>query len=381
MTTLKKKGFPAKSLKELAKTPEHSFQNKFPGYQRDYLRRLKAEAIAEATPSREEQFKKFLIKGRSFKQIQEKFGEISDELLKTKYEGLNLFTQRNLYNEVIYILLPEPPKTLELLPKEYTYAIGKDSKDTEQPYLLIQLPDFVGKVTIVPLFDVHFGNFAHEHEKFLGYLRWIAETPNVYVILGGDLCENAIDDGRGMMYDQDENPMSQLDKVTKMLAPIAHKILVSVPGNHEERTYKHTGIDFAAVLADRLKVPYFSGPVWMSVLANTYRWTYYIFHGRGNSQTKGGKMNSAGRARKWTAVVHFFISGHVHDCVAESETLMVEDYETASLKFVKQWTVIAQAFLGWYNTYAYRAGYQPPAQGGVSTELFDDGRYRAHLTE
>lgn len=373
--------FPKSKWKTLAETPEDKLKTLFPEYKRDDLRGLKRDIINAEAGTDEERFKRFLIKGRTLKQIQEKFGKDAERLLSTKYEGLNLFKQRNLYNEVVHILLPEPPKDIVLQPKAYVHHIGTDDKGHEQPYLLVQLPDFKGKVIIAPLFDVHYGNFAHEHEKFLGYIRWVKETPNVYVILGGDLIENAIDDGRGMTYDQTENPMTQLDRITRLLAPIAHKILVSVPGNHEDRTYKKTGVDFAELLAHRLGVPYFSGPVWMSVVANTYRWTYYIFHGRGNSQTKGGKMNAAGRARKWTGLVHFFISGHVHDCVAESETIMVEDYETSSLKFLKQWTVIAQAFLGWYKTYAYRAGYQPPAQGGVSTELFEDGRYRAYLTE
>lgn len=351
------------------------------GSLRSKYRRLKQRSDVPMAINQEDSFKRFLVKAKTEKEIQQKFGDRAKELLEGKYEDLILYTQRNNYHELVYILLPKPEKGLKLLPKKYDYHVGHDDQGEEQPYLLVQVPDFKGKIIIAPLFDVHFGNAAHKHEKFLGYLRWIRETPNVYAILGGDLMETALDDGRGMSYDQSENPQTQLDTMTQLLAPIAHKILVSVPGNHEERVYKKTGIDIAQVLAERLKIPYFSGPVTMSLTANTYKWTFYIFHGYGNSQTKGGKANMAARPKNWTGLVHFFVSGHVHDCIATSEMVMIEDPINCRLLEVKQWVVVAQSFLKWYKTYAYRAGYKPPAAGGVSMELYDNGNYRAFLTE
>ena len=328
-----------------------------------------------------DKFRAFLLKAKTLKEIEAHFGKDGKKLLKRKFDGLILYTQRNNYNELVYILLPKPAEGIKLLPKKYDYHIGHDENGEEQPYLLVKLPDFKGQVVIAPMFDVHFGSHAHKYEKFLQYVRWVQETPNVYVILGGDLMENAIDDGRGMTYDQDKNPETQLEMLTKILSPIAHKILVSVPGNHEERTSKKTGIDVAQVLADRLKVPYFTGPVTMSIVANTYKWTFYIFHGYGNSQTKGGKANMAARPKGWTGLVHFFVSGHVHDCIVSSEVALIEDPINCRLLEVKQWVVVTQSFLKWYKTYAYRAGYKPPASGGVSMELYDNGKYKAHLTE
>lgn len=320
-------------------------------------------------------FRAFLLKARTEKEIIERFGNL--KLLEGKYEGLNLFTQRNHYNELVYILLPVVSGEVKIAPQAFKYH-----RATDNPYLLVELPKFKGKVIIAPLFDVHYGNVGHKHEKFLGYLRWIKETPNVYVILGGDLMENAIEIGtRGMTYDQTASPMSQLDRMVELLAPIAHKCLLSVPGNHEERTRKATGIDVAQILADRLKVPYFDGPVIMSVMGNTYKWTFYVHHGTGNSQTKGGRMNMASRPKMWTGLINFFVSGHVHDCIAESEVMLVEDTLNCRVVEMKQWTVIAQSFLKWFGTYAYRAEYKPSSAGGVSIELYEGGGYKAYLTE
>ena len=324
---------------------------------------------------RKQDFKTFLLKAKTEKEIVAKFGDL--KLLKGKFDGLNLFTQRNHYNELVYILLPVVVNEVKILPRAFKYHMA-----TDNPYLLVELPKFKGKVVVAPLFDVHYGNVGHKHEKFLGYLRWIKETPNVYVILGGDLMENAIEIGtRGMTYDQTTSPMSQLDRMVELLAPIAHKCLVSVPGNHEERTRKASGIDVAAILAERLKVPYFDGPVIMSLMGNGYKWTFYVHHGTGNSQTKGGRMNMASRPKMWTGLINFFVSGHVHDCIAESEVMLIEDPLNCRVVEMKQWTVISQSFLKWFGTYAYRAEYKPSSAGGVSMELYENGEYKAYLTE
>ena len=329
-------------------------------------------------PQGKDVFRKFLSTAKTEKEILKKFKNL--KFLKEKFEGYTLYTQRNNYNEIVYILLPIHNEEFKLEKKKFTYHIGQGNDGTPDPYILCKIPDFKGDVKIALLFDVHYGNFAHKKEKFLSYINWIKETPNVYAILGGDLMENALDDGRGMTYDQTENPQTQFDEMALLLAPIAHKILCSTTGNHEARTYKKTGIDVMRLLCEKLKIPYFSGPIWLSITANTYKWNLWVSHGFSNSRTKGGKMNSANQPKKFTGLIHFFISGHVHDRVCESEELLTDDPINCRLMEMKQWTIIAPSFLGWKETYAYRAGYPPPASGGVSVELLENGDYRGSLT-
>jgi len=327
----------------------------------------------------EENFVKFLIKGRTERELATKF-ENYKELLTCKHKGLNLFSQRNQFGEMAHILLPEITKEIKIKPRDWTYVVGKSDEGIEQPYIAVNIPKFKDRINIAPLFDVHFGNQAHRHEKFLSYIRWIAETENVYTFIGGDLLENALDDGRGMSYDQNINPDNQLNQICQILAPIAHKILFATTGNHEHRTYAKTGIDIMQIIADRLNIPYFSGPVFLTILSMGYKWNFYAFHGFGNSQTKGGKMNVASRPRNFTNNIHFFVSGHTHDLIVEPETTITEDLMNFRLVYMTQWTVVCPAFMNWENTYAYRAGYKPPTKGGVSIQLFDNGSYRASMT-
>jgi len=69
----------------------------------------------------------------------------------------------------------------------------------------------------------------------------------------------------------------------------------------------------------------------------------------------------------------FFLSGHTHEALVSEDTVMREKAQDGSLAFVPRWVVIAQSFLGWLETYGYRAGYGPVAGGGVLLEMYENG--------
>lgn len=333
-----------------------------------------------------EKFIEFLQRGRSMPEIESMFGkELGEELLDARYPGLNLFTQLNNYSQRIYVLLREFTETLDIQPRVWSFHHSQSAdSDGKQAYQLTQFPEGSfnedGEIKLLPLFDVHYGHHTHKHNKFKGYIEYIRTHDNVFTWGGGDLIENALDDGRGMTYEQEFGPSTQIDRMCWLLAPIAHKILFLQPGNHEWRTYGKTGIDPTKVIADRLGVPYFDCPVFCSVLAGGHKWSIYSQHGAGHAQTKGGKMNAAGRPKKFIDGLNFLVSGHVHDPVVNAETIIAEDIGNCRLIYKQLWTVIAPSFLGFENTYAQRAGYGPPGAGGVSLHLYDNGDYEARLS-
>ena len=328
----------------------------------------------------------FMAKAKTRLEIERRFGTV--EIVDRTFTGYNWFTDKNGHGETIYVLLPEYTQKIAVAPRPWVFHIPMSEQgDFPQGYMKINIPDsffaaLEGKfdeIRLVPLFDVHFGHHAHRADKFDEYLRYIAETPNVFVWGGGDLLENALDDGRGMSYEQAEHPERQIDVMIQKLAPIAHKIFFLQPGNHEWRTYNKAGIDPTQVICRTLDVPYFDGPVIFDILSAGNRWRLHSQHGTTNARTKGGKMNAAGAPRKWTNGVNFFVSGHVHDPVVASETVVDVDVVANRLVYLPQYTVIAPAFLGFEGTYAQRAGYSPPGLGGVSLSLYKDGGYEARL--
>lgn len=323
----------------------------------------------------------FLETGRTYRQLVKKFGEdVKDYLKPGTWGRFTLFKDINKNGEHSFILLPKPINWVSpVQQRDWSYHIP--STDGKQlPYQMIQMPQDVFRIdgrygknfAVVPLFDVHYGSNGHRGRKFQKYLRWITETPGLYVILGGDLMDNALDDGRGMCYDQIINPQTQLDDMTEMLAPIAHRVLTMFPGNHEWRTYKKTGIDISKILADRLDIPYHTGPVLLSILAGDHKFTIDARHGFSRPGTKGGQLNSAMRPMKWMDA-DFFLSGHTHEALVSEDTVIREDAQNGSLAFTPRWVVITQSFMGWLETYGYRAGYGPVAGGGILLEMYENG--------
>lgn len=333
-------------------------------------------------------FVQFLSKSRTRTEIIRKFGvEMAEQLLEGSYIGYNLFKQIDDYGIQCFVLLPQQQDKIVIKPRAFTYHESLASDNTgKQGYILINFPDSAfsdhetgddSEIKIVPLYDVHYGHHTHRHEEFLQVLRYIEETPNVYTFGGGDLLENALDDGRGMTYDNDKNPTTQLQDMISLLAPIAHKMLFMIPGNHEQRTYQKAGIDPTKVIADKLKIPYFDCPVYASLHGAGKKWSIYAKHGSGHAQTKGGKMNMAASAKKFLGFVNFIVSGHVHDPLVNPEIVIVEDPIGNCIVYKKQWVVVCPAFLGYANSYAQRAGYGPPGSGAVALHLLENGKYRA----
>lgn len=333
------------------------------------------------------EFREFLARARTEEEIYSKFGDNTLSLLKYDYVDYCLFEQLNDYGEKIFILLPKLQEDIKPTERDWSYHTSfLDDGVTPQAYQLIKMPDYYFDnddecLDIIPFYDIHYGHYGHKNEKFLKYIRYIKETENVFTFLGGDIMENALDDGRGMTYDESKPPKTQLREIYELLAPIAHKILFCIPGNHEWRTFKRAGIDPMAVLAKWLDVPYFDGPVYCSITGAGYKWKIYAFHGNSSANTKGGKMNSAGRPRRFTDFINFYVSGHCHDPVINSETCICEDPINARLAYRTQWVVICPSFLRFEGTYAYRAGYEPPGKGGVKLRLYKNGDYEAILRD
>ena len=109
-------------------------------------------------------------------------------------------------------------------------------------------------ITIVPIADVHLGAEGCMQQEFIEFVKTIAETPNMYVILGGDLIENATKSSVSNVYRQTMSPMEQKKMMTKILEPIASKVLAVVGGNHERRSSRECDQDITYDIAAKLNI-------------------------------------------------------------------------------------------------------------------------------
>ena len=90
-------------------------------------------------------------------------------------------------------------------------------------------------IVIYPISDVHLGARECMEQEFISFIGTIAEQPNAYVILGGDLIDNGTRNSVTNIFRATMPPSSQKKEMAKILEPIRDKLLCAVSGNHERR--------------------------------------------------------------------------------------------------------------------------------------------------
>jgi predicted phosphodiesterase len=98
-------------------------------------------------------------------------------------------------------------------------------------------------ITIIPIADVHLGARECMEQEFISFIDSIKDKPNVYLVLGGDLINNATRSSVSNIFEEVMRPADQKKEMAKILAPVADKILAAVSGNHERRSGKDADDD------------------------------------------------------------------------------------------------------------------------------------------
>ena len=98
-------------------------------------------------------------------------------------------------------------------------------------------------ITIYPIADVHLGSQECMEQEFIKFINMVKETPNVYLVLGGDLIDNGVRNGLTNVFRATMPPSQQKREMANILAPVRDKILCAVSGNHERRSGKDVDDD------------------------------------------------------------------------------------------------------------------------------------------
>jgi hypothetical protein len=319
----------------------------------------------------------FLAKGRTAEEIAAQGFALDDA---RNVDGYDLFETRNHLQQLTYLLLPKLRKGLKLKPPIWSHRWAVDDDGTPQPYLMIQMPDTKwDKIKVVPLADIHYGAAASMTDKLREYVNWIATSPNTFCFLNGDIMENAHGDScKGVaIYEQEVRPASQVEQMAEILAPIAHKILWAIPGNHEDRS-RTRDYDPLERLCEQLHVPYSYEPIFVDLLWKGTPFSFHAQHGRAGGQTKGGKMNAAARPQEMQEFVMFTVMAHVHDGDVSRNTRICRDRVNFRLELKKQYIIICPSFFRYFGSYASKAGYKPGSYGAINIDLFANGDYHAN---
>jgi len=231
------------------------------------------------------------------------------------------------------------------------------------------LPRDLKEAEIHVLADLHLGDPHCDEKGIIERIRRIAETPNAYALLNGDLMNVATKTSVSDIYAETLTPMQQLNRAGAILAPLKGKILGGTIGNHCERIVRADSIDMMDILARELSFPYCPDGILVFVKLGehggkkNYRqvvYSLYMTHGTGGARTMGGKANGI---QRMAGVVDadIYVMSHVHTPSVFRESFFRVDVPNCAVAHTERLYVITGASMD-YGGYAQRQIYNPASK-------------------
>jgi len=227
-----------------------------------------------------------------------------------------------------------------------------------------------GKIEIVPLGDVHYGNpcFTEKSEtKLDGYIKYILETEGAYTILMGDLIESA---NERATFKITVSPQEQYEWILNKFMPLAkaNKILAIISGNHENWIFNDKGFDIVKTMSLAMGVPYLGDSGYVGLKVGKQFYSIYLIHPRSavtKKSTKIKMMEDIGSIHN----VDIIMCGHIHSLITEEQIMRNPNFVTGDVDNKKQLLIGTGAFLE-YGDYAEQARYKPEKMGAPKIKLY-----------
>lgn len=220
--------------------------------------------------------------------------------------------------------------------------------------------EFNQPITIFPISDVHYGAIGHMEDAWTDFCRMIEQTPNAYVILGGDMINNNTRSSVGSPWDDTVRPREQKKIMVEMLTPIKDRILCCVTGNHEARSLKDADNDPTYDIMAKLDLEDLYRPniAFMKVSLGRRKddntpiqsYTFAVTHGSGGGIYTGATVNRNERFGNVIENLDCLVVGHTHKGTVSKPSKIVIDRKNAKVS-MSHYTVISM--VSWMNYGGY----------------------------
>lgn len=179
---------------------------------------------------------------------------------------------------------------------------------------------YAEEIEVLPMSDLHIGDMNCDYKVILDRIEYIKTHDNVYCILDGDLMDTAVVGSVGDVFAAPLNPQEQIQRCVNLFGDIKNKILAVLPGNHEHRIYKTTGIDTTELFCCQLGIRERYSPTTAVLFIRFGKekhnrpicYTAYVTHGSGGGGRKeGGKINKLADLAM-IVDTDIYITGHTH---------------------------------------------------------------------
>jgi len=214
--------------------------------------------------------------------------------------------------------------------------------------------DFSGldlpQLEILQITDVQFGNTQCDVGALHEYLAWVLAEPQRYVVFGGDMVDAGHAQSKGSPFEQIGDPQEEIWKFAEIVAPIRHRVLGYVGGNHERRSLPTFG-DLGKSLATILKLPYSPGKQHIDILFGEHKPFKITMHhsGPGGGSTIGAVANGLHKLMLQSDS-QLYLAGHLHQALTIPANREVRT--DGGMRLVKIVGARGSSFLKHYGTYA-----------------------------
>jgi predicted phosphodiesterase len=226
--------------------------------------------------------------------------------------------------------------------------------------------------------DWHIGDKHCNISDIKQCIERVKNTPNAYVILNGDLLNNATKTSVSDCYAEQLTPMEQINLAVELLSPIKDRILMATTGNHESRSYRTDGLDITAMVMVQLGVEdrycreggmlFLKFGEHADYIRNTSRpnqkaqmlYSIYATHGSGGGRKEGAK---AIRLADMASIIDadIYIHGHTHLPLIMKQAFYRTDMSNCKVSMVDKLFVNTSAKLN-YGGYGQTFEFKPSSR-------------------
>ena len=245
------------------------------------------------------------------------------------------------------------------------------------------------EIMVIPVSDVHLGALEHCRKEWEGFCKFVMETPNCYITLGGDLVNNSIRTSVANPFDEVLRPREQKIRMVENLTPIRDRILCAVSGNHERRTTKDSDMDITYDIMAKLDLEhlYRENIAFVKLALGTRKtedksetsFVLGVTHGAGGGIFTGASVNRNERFGNIVEGLDVLVVGHTHKGAITKPSKIVVDSNHNKVS-VKSYTVVSS--IAWLNYGGYAAQKMLlPSQAALPQRLILGGNKNKKLIE
>lgn len=240
---------------------------------------------------------------------------------------------------------------------------------------IIEIKTLEDHIYVIPIGDIHAGAGAWgkdlvDYDKLQGYIDWIKDRPNAYMLGMGDYGQVEMFDSPGVTFEQLLTPDEQYILMEKMFKPIKDRILGLHIGNHDFRTNEH-GLDKVRGMCSTLNVPFLGFSCCTYLKINGISYSIYSTHGHSSSKTPATKLQACMSLTNIMPGKDIYLMGHMHDIIT---------YASANeMGKVSTLYAITGHFMRYKFSYAEDCNMRPGKTGCIRIRL-DAHRWDPHIS-